>query len=98
MLAGLPRHVNSQLSNIHLVSFSDAVSTLEMAKPIADELLCLENEGLQVFDAALQRNVRIIAPLLFCICDNPRASELLNHRGSTARKFCRMCMVRSKVV
>ena len=37
-----------------------------------------------------------MAPLLFCICNNPRASELLNHRGSTARKYCRMCLVSGK--
>ena len=93
LLAGLPRHLNSQLANIHLISFSDSVSTLHMAEPIADELLLLENEGLQVFDAHLRQNVHVFAPLLLCICDNPRASELLNHRGSNARKFCRMCMV-----
>ena len=81
---------------MHPIS-SDSVSTLEMAKPIANELLCFENEALQVFDAALQRNVWIITPLLFCICDNPSASELLNHRGSTAWKFCHMCMVRNRV-
>ena len=95
MLAGLPRHQNTQLSNIHLISFSDSVSTLEMAKPIAHELFPLESEGIQVFDAYLQQNVRVLAPLIFCICDNPRASELLNHRGSAARRFCRMCLVRS---
>lgn len=55
MLAGLPRHLNSQLSNIHLICFSHSVSTLQMAKPIANELTQLETEGLQVYDATLQQ-------------------------------------------
>ena len=91
MLAGLPRHLNTQLQNIHLITFSDSVSSLEMAKPIAQELTKLENEGMEVFDAVLNRRVHIICPLL-CVVNvvNPRASELLNYRGSTARHFCRM--------
>lgn len=31
--------------------------------------------------------------LMCVICDNPRAAELMNHSGSSANKFCRMCMV-----
>ena len=93
MLAGLPRHLNNQLQNIHLITFSDSVSSLEMAKPIAQELTELDNEGMEVFDAELNRRVHIICPLLCVICDNPRASELVNHRGSTARRFCRMFLV-----
>eukprot|EP00731_Ephydatia_muelleri_P004491 Em0002g667a len=34
----------------------------------------------------------MIAPLILIICDNPRASELLGHLGSTALKYCRICM------
>ena len=98
LLAGLPRHLNSQLANIHLISFSDSVSTLAMAVPIADELLHLETEGMELFDAHLNQKVHVITPLLLCICDNPRASELLNHRGSSARKPCRMCLVSLYVV
>ena len=93
MIAGLPRHMNNQLSNIHLLTFSDAVSVLDMAKPIYNELCQLEKQGVCVYDAALERQVLVFAPVLFAICDNPRASELLNHRGSAARRFCRICMV-----
>ena len=41
--------------------------------------------------------VLVIAPLMCIICDNPRASELLNHLGSSALKYCRVCMV-SKIM
>ncbi|KAL5503323.1 hypothetical protein EMCRGX_G010252 [Ephydatia muelleri] len=34
----------------------------------------------------------VIAPLTLIICDNPHASELLGHLGSTALKYCRICM------
>ena len=55
-----------QLQIIHLITFSDSVSSLlEMAKPIGQELTKLENEGMDVFDAALNRRVRIICPLLY---------------------------------
>ncbi|KAL5460278.1 hypothetical protein EMCRGX_G033719 [Ephydatia muelleri] len=33
-----------------------------------------------------------LLPVLL-VCDNPRASELLNHLGSAAIKFCRICMI-----
>lgn len=93
MLAGLPHHLNSQLHNIHLITFSDSVSSLEMAEPIAKELILLEEKGVELYDALHKCNVHVFCPLLLVICDNPRASELLNHRGSTAKHFCRMCMV-----
>ena len=98
LLAGLPRHLNTEVSNIHLISFSDSVSTLDMAAPIAEELLHLETLGIDLFDTHLNQEIHVIAPLLLCICDNPRASELLNHRGSTARKPCRMCLVSPYVI
>ena len=31
--------------------------------------------------------------MLSCICDNPMASQLLNHLGGSAIKYCRICMV-----
>ena len=34
-----------------------------------------------------------MAPLMSVICDNPRASELVNHLGSSANKYCRICEV-----
>jgi hypothetical protein len=39
LLAGIPRKQNSQLSKIHFLSCSDSVSVLDMAEPIAEELL-----------------------------------------------------------
>ena len=66
---------------------------MEMADPIVDDLVKLENEGLVTYDALLGQEVLVIAPLICAICDNPRASEITNHNGSTAKKFCRMCLV-----
>ena len=34
-----------------------------------------------------------MAPVLCVLADNARASELINHMGSSARQFCRMCNV-----
>ena len=97
MLAGLPRHVNAQLRNIHFICCSNNMPVMDMAAPLAKELSVLELEGLEAFDSYLQQTVLVIAPLLCVLCDNPRASELLNHLGGSARKYCRMCMVRFHV-
>ena len=96
LLAGLPRETNSQLTNIHFLSWSDKVSVLEMAEPITNELVHLEREGTEVYDAHLQCNVLVMAPVLCAICDNPRASEMVNHMKGASIKFCRICNVRNQ--
>ena len=93
MLAGLPRAENSQLENIHFICCSNETSSIEMAEPIVKDLSRLETHGIIVYDAHLKRDVLVVAPVLCALCDNPRAAELLNHQGSTTRKFCRMCLV-----
>ena len=80
LLAGLPREANTQIPNIHFVCCSDSLSFLEMAESIAQELTQLEIHGLEVYDAHLRQPVLVVAPVLCAICDNPRASEMLNHR------------------
>ena len=92
MMAGLPRHLNAKMTNIHFCCCSDVATATDMGAAIASELTLLE-EGIEAYDALTQGNVIILAPLLCILADNPRASELLNHLGSSARKFCRMCMV-----
>lgn len=64
-----------------------------MAPPFVEELKFLENNGVQTFDAHLQTTVLVVAPVICIICDNPRASEVTNTLGPSARTFCRMCMV-----
>ena len=92
-LAGLPRNINARIENIHFLCCSDSVCPLDMSKPISEELVRLEQEGVVVYDALYKEMVLVIAPLMCIVCDNPRASELLNHLGSSAIKYCRICMV-----
>ena len=40
-----------------------------------------------MYDAYLKRDAFVIAPVICCLCDNVRASELLNHMGSKAKKL-----------
>ena len=87
LLAGLPRAVNSRLENIHLICCSNEASAIEMADPIVDDLLKLENEGLVTYDALLGQEVIVIAPLICAICDNPRASEIPTTSGVLLRNF-----------
>ena len=93
LLAGLGKADNAKLKNIHFITCSNIVPTLEMAKPIARDLYVLENEGIVTYDAYLQQHVLVLAPVLCLLADNPRSSELVNHLGSAARKYCRICDV-----
>ena len=52
------------------------VCVLDMAWPIVKELQRLE-EGVVVFDAYLQKEVLLIAPVLTVLGDNPRHSDCL---------------------
>eukprot|EP00731_Ephydatia_muelleri_P033683 Em0035g20a len=92
MLAGLPRNLNAKHENIHFICCSDQMDALGMSGPIADELTGLEMDGIEVYDAYLNEQVLVIAPLLCIICDNPQASKLVNHLGGSANKYCRFCM------
>eukprot|EP00731_Ephydatia_muelleri_P028790 Em0020g434a len=90
--AGLPRHLNARIENINFVCSSDSVSPLDLSEPIAQQLTALETEGVFTFDASHQETVLVVAPLMCIVCDNPRASTLLNHLGSAALKHCPRCM------
>ena len=71
------------------------MSVMDICKPLADELKELEEQGIEAYDVALQEKVLVVAPVIICfICDNPHHSEIMNHLGPTAVKYCRMCMVR----
>ena len=65
-----------------------------MADGFIDDLVKLETEGVVTNDAHLRTDVLVISPVITVMADNPRASEILSHMGSTANKFCRMCMVK----
>lgn len=93
ILAGLSRKENAQLRNIHFICCSNKLSMLEMSQPIASEMKELADKGIEVYDAFLGQNI-LLLPRPFCfICDNPRASELSNHLGSSAVQYCRKCKV-----
>lgn len=93
MLAGMPRHENAKIENIHFCCCSDVASAMDMAGSIASELTVLEQQGVEAYDALRKEVVLVVSPLLCVIADNPRASELLNHLGGSARRYCRMCLV-----
>lgn len=92
MFAGLPRKENAKLQNIHFISTSNRCKATDMADPIVKNLLKLE-EGVKMFDAKTNQDVIVVAPVLCILADNPRASEITNHCGSSANKFCRKCLV-----
>ena len=49
-----------------------------MAKPLVQELNILE-KGVIMYDSFLQDDILVVAPVLCIICDNPRASEIINN-------------------
>lgn len=93
MFSGLSHCENAKLSNIHFCCCSDTASAVDMTVALAPELTKLENDGIVAYDALLKQTVMVISPVMCILADNPRASELINHLGSSSRKFCRMCMV-----
>ena len=96
-LAGLPQSESRKLTNIHFLSCSNRVCTLDMAGPIVEQLKALE-EGIDAYDAELKTTVLLLAPVIIFPADNPRQSEICNHMGTKAKKFCRVCMVSSVTV
>lgn len=66
---------------------------LDMSKPLVDDLIDLESNGIAAYDACLDCEVLLVAPVICVLADNPRHSEVMNHLGSSANKYCRMCMV-----
>lgn len=74
LLAGLPRKLNHQLQNIHLIYASNNCKAVEMIHPMIEDLLALEN-GIEMFHAKTQQNVFVVAPVLAFLCDNSRASD-----------------------
>ena len=92
LLAGLPHEENAHIHNIHFITCSNQASATDIMGPVIDDLKRLK-EGIPMFDAYLQQEVLVVAPVMAFLCDNPRHSELLGHAGGRARKYCRMCMV-----
>ena len=92
MLAGLPQEENAKMHNIHFITCSNRAEVLQMAGPVAEDLIQLE-QGVTAYDAYLQKEILLISTVLAILADNSRHSELLNHSGGSANKYCRMCMV-----
>lgn len=90
-LAGLPIQEARLFHNMYFLNCSNQLTALEIAAPIIKGLELLEN-GCVMYDSLLQQEVLVISKVLIILADNARASELLNHLGSKAKKFCRMCM------
>ena len=63
LLAGLPKAVNAQLQNIHLLSASNKVSPIHLLEPIVEDLLVLQH-GVDMYDALLCCEVVVYAPVL----------------------------------
>ena len=91
LLAGLPKHMNAQFENIHQICASNNDSPLEMAVPMVDDLMVLQ-DGMKMFDAYLNREVLVLAPVIACMCDNSRASELVGHLRGSSNGYCCQCL------
>ena len=92
LLAELPKGVNAQFQNIYLLSASNKVRLLDMLESIVEDLMVLQN-GVDMFDALLCCEVVVYAPILACICDNPRASEIVGHLRGNDKSQCFLSFV-----
>ncbi|CAB4016525.1 Hypothetical predicted protein [Paramuricea clavata] len=57
------------------------------SKAAAGEL----ESGMMMYDVLSGNEIFVQCPILCVACDNPRASEICHHLGSTAKHFCRDC-------
>ena len=87
LMAGLPKQQNHHLRHIHLLCASNTATAVDMMSAVVKELCTLEN-GVEMFDAMLNPNVFVIAPVLAILCDNPRASQILGHMTGGPIMFC----------
>ena len=87
-LAGLPIAESRSFQNIHFLLCSNRLSSLDIAGPLVDDFKKLE-DGVVVFDASINQDILVFAPVMAVLADNARASELVNHLGSRAKKVRR---------
>ena len=92
-LAGLPIHEARKFQHIHFLACSNNMPAMDMTEVLVTDLKTLE-EGIYVYDAFLKTQVLLISHVLCALCDNVRASELVNHLGSRAKFLCRKYMVK----
>ncbi|KAI0363137.1 hypothetical protein BV20DRAFT_958926, partial [Pilatotrama ljubarskyi] len=95
-LAGLPRALAHQESNVHFLATSNIAPPLEMLHGIVGQLEKGQTEGFWAWDILHQEMVLVIPAVLAILGDNPMQSEIACHVGLTGRLFCRNCMVRGK--
>lgn len=76
LIAGLPRHENARLHNIHFITCTNNADATDIIDPIVRELKQLE-EGIPAYDAYMKKEVLVVAPVMAFLCDNPRHSQLL---------------------
>ena len=50
-----------------------------MIDPVIPDVVQLETTGITTYDAHMQEDVLVVAPILLGMHDNPRASEIVNH-------------------
>ena len=93
MLGGLRKELNSKLENIHFMCASNKVECCELVKPIVEDMIDLEKKGVVMYDSYYEEDVLVVAPMLCTLADNPRASEICSHIGTSARRYCRICNV-----
>ena len=58
-------------------------------RTLVEDLLRLA-EGVCMYDVYKGAGVLVPAPVVNIFCGNPQASELINHLGSSATKFCKI--------
>ncbi|KAI7880889.1 uncharacterized protein EV154DRAFT_606206 [Mucor mucedo] len=72
---------NKYENHFFLCTSNHKVTAMEMVKPLTEDLLELE-KGIVMYDAELQKNVFVIAPVLLFRGDNVRQAELALRKGS----------------
>lgn len=89
--AALDYKERNQKRSHHFVATSPTIKAKDMLTHLVPDIKALE-EGVLMYDAALNEEVVVLAPLLMIIADNPRHSERACHAGVASRFPCRKCV------
>ncbi|KAL0086822.1 hypothetical protein F4703DRAFT_1942034 [Phycomyces blakesleeanus] len=93
--AALPLETRNKRENALFICTSNhTLNAVEMLPPIVDDLVRLE-KGIEMYSEDYGEVVLVVAPLLLFMGDNPRQSQLAMHKGTSAKKFCRKCLIPS---
>ena len=78
----------------HHIHFNSCSNNVSAQDPCGRPSQARGRYSVCMYDMFKGAGVPVLAPVMNIFCDNPLASELINHLGNSATEFCRVCLVK----